>query len=353
MITVFGATGYTGRLVAYELAQAGRALRLAGRSAGRLAALAGELAAQTDTLVADAVDPASLAALAAETRVLVNCAGPFTDIGEPVAALAARRGLRYLDTTNELGFVHSLYTRLDPLARARGATLVPACAFEVALADCAAALLGRGLPALDEVRVVYQLPGMGSSYGTRASALRSLATSWLAYRGGRYAAARPGAGSCGRVRFPGGRAYLTLAFPSSETATIPAHLAVRDVVTCMTVSRLGGAVGPWLIPLAGVLLRGPVGALLRALSRRAAPPPAPDQRLQMPFAILVNVRAGALERRLVLRGRDPYHLTAQIVAHAAVRLADGEPPAGVIPPARALDPDELLAAVRAWGVTVE
>ncbi len=353
MITIFGASGYTGRLVAYELAAAGLPLRLAGRSAARLTALADQLPTRPQVLVADAGDVASLAALASGSPVLVNCAGPFSDIGEPVAALAARHGLRYIDISNELAYVQAVYARLDSLARASGATLVPACGFEVALADCAAAWLARDMPVVDAVDVVYRLPGMGSSYGTRASALRSLATSWLAYRGGRSIAARPGAAVSRSEQFADGRVYPTLAFPSSETVTVPAHLAVQDVTTRMTSSRLGAALGPLALPLASALLRGPVGALLRALAERAAAPPSAEVRVRMAFMIRVAVRAQGQARCLTLRGLDPYGLTARIVAYAAVGLVVMPPPAGVIPPARALDPAALLETARSWGVTIE
>jgi short subunit dehydrogenase-like uncharacterized protein len=352
MITLFGATGYTGRLVARALAATGLPLRLAGRSPERLTALAAELPGSPRTLVADVAAPASLEALAEGTRVLVSCAGPFTDVGRPVAALSARKGLRYLDTTNELGFVHGVYGDYDAAARATGATLVPACAFEVALADCAAALLARQLQgdagAIDEVSVVYWLPGMGSSLGTRASALRSLATSWLAYRGGRFVAARPA--STTRAVERDGRRQRAIAFPSSETATVPAHLRVRDVTTWLAASRAGALYAPLLIPLAAPLLRGPLGAGLRWLAERAAPPPDDERRTHMPFTIRVEARAAGRAAALTLSGRDPYGLTARIVAHAAMRLYSGDAPSGVVPPALALDPAALLDEARRWGV---
>ncbi|MBC8077413.1 MAG: hypothetical protein H7Y32_15170, partial [Chloroflexales bacterium] len=56
---------------------------------------------------------------------------------------------------------------------------------------------------------------------------------------------------------------------------------------------------------------------------------------------------------LTLSGHDPYGITAQIVAHAAQRLYSVDVPAGVVPPALALDPAALLNAARGWGVTVE
>ena len=101
MITLFGATGYTGRLVARALARIeipGQGLvddqvRLAGRSPEKLARLAGSLPGSPAWLVADATRPATLPPLFQDSRVLVNCAGPFTDLGEPVVAQAALNGV--------------------------------------------------------------------------------------------------------------------------------------------------------------------------------------------------------------------------------------------------------------------
>lgn len=349
MITLLGATGYTGRLVAAELAGRGLPLRLAGRSAPALQALADGLPGKHDVLVANLADAATLPALAVGTTLLVSCAGPFTDLGEPVAALAARHGLRYLDTTNELAFVYDLYRRLGPLAQASGATLVPACAFEVALADCAAALLAAELGAqpLDAVAITYRLPGAGSSYGTRASALRSLATSWLAYRDGAYGAVRPGT-TAGRVLLAD-TTVPVLAFPSSETATLPAHLTLPRVDTWMVVSATAARYGPVLLPALAGLLRGPLGTVLGHLARRAAPPPTPRARAAMPFSIGIVALAGAAQASLTLHGHDPYGLTARIVAYAAKQLLAGTSPHGVVPPALLLPPAIFLETLRDEG----
>ncbi|MEN8242201.1 MAG: saccharopine dehydrogenase NADP-binding domain-containing protein, partial [Chloroflexota bacterium] len=194
MITLFGATGYTGRLIAHQLASlslpAG-SIRLAGRSLEKLKQLASELPYKTEINTADATIPSTLPALFKNTRVLINCAGPFTDLGEPVVALAAIHGAHYLDTTNELGFVHRMQS-YHQLAVSNQAAIVPACGFEIAFADCAAALLAEQLGSqLDAIDVIYALSGGNSSRGTRLSAIRSLGTSWLAYRGGDWVSAVP------------------------------------------------------------------------------------------------------------------------------------------------------------------
>lgn len=365
MITLFGATGYTGRLVARALARRGLAFRLAGRSPERLSILAASLPGEPEWLVADARRPETLPALVQGSRVLVNCAGPFTDLGEPVLAQAALRGVHYLDTTNELGYVYRMQS-YDALSRRSGAAVVPACGFEVALADCAAALLvqslgpppGGALPSLDEVSVVYCIRGRGSSFGSRRSAVRALATSWLGYRDGQWLPAVP-CRQGRRVPLPDGQgrpARPALSFPSAEIVTVPHHLAVQQVTTWLAASWHALFWAPVLVPLFAWLARGMPGRWIEAAITQVSPPPEAGLRSEAPFAVRIDARpAGSGEvRSLILTGRGVYDLTAEIVAYAAAQMArPGYDQAGVLPPAAALDPEDLLAEAAArWGVTL-
>jgi short subunit dehydrogenase-like uncharacterized protein len=377
MITLFGATGYTGRLVARALAQVeipgqpqGLPLRLAGRSPEKLARLAASLPGSPAWQVADATRPPSLAPLFQDSRVLINCAGPFTDLAEPVVALAALNGVHYLDIANELGYVYQMQS-YDALARQNGVAIVPACGFEVALADCAAAILAREMqprpeppsrlskavseatgrdPVLDEVRVVYDIRGRGSSIGSRRSALRSLATSWLDYRDGQWLRALPGQRSR-RSQLPSG-SRPAISFPSSESVTVPGHVPVSTVTTWLAASWHAPYWGPVLLPLFARLVRGPVGAALGSAVSRISLPPETGMRSRAPFAVLIEAQWRGAVRRLTLTGRGVYELTAEIVAYAASQLArPGYDQAGVLPPAVALDPQALLDhAVDRWGV---
>lgn len=379
MITLFGATGYTGRLVARALARLqspglpeGISFRLAGRSPEKLARLAGSLPGSPSWLVADATRPATLPPLFEGSRVVVNCAGPFTDLGEPVVAQAALNGVHYLDITNELGYVYAMQS-YDALARQNGAALVPACGFEVALADCAVAMLAAsarppssaGLtsngtisqptgrqPHLDEVVVVYDIRGRGSSFGSRRSALRALATSWLGYRDGHWCRAVPGRAG-GRVPLPGGPRPV-ISFPSSEIVTVPHHLPVRQVTTWLASSWHAPIWAPILLPIFAWLAEGMAGRLVEAAISRLFAPPETGMRSDAPFAIRVRTRQGAASQSLTLMGKGVYDLTAEIAAYAAGQMArPGYDRAGVLPPAAALDPRSLLDTATAhWGIAL-
>jgi short subunit dehydrogenase-like uncharacterized protein len=398
MITLFGATGYTGRLAAQALArtelpgQPGQLpFRLAGRSPEKLERLADSLPGSPEWLVADAARPATLPPLFQGSRVLVNCAGPFTSLGEPLVAQAALNGVHYLDITNELGYVYQVQS-YDALARKNGAAIVPACGFEVALADCAVAILaGGGLaspgtelspsaddkagpspgagaplgdivsqptgsePVLDEVDVVYEIRGRGSSIGSRRSAVQSLATSWLGYRNGYWRRVIPGR-EVRRVPLPAGD-RRAISFPSSEIVTVPQHTPVRDVRTWLAASWHAPVWAPVLVPAFAWLARGPVGWMVEALISRLFLPPESGLRSDAAFAVRVETRPvearrGDTGQVLTLLGKGVYELTAEIVAYAAAHLArPGYDRAGVLAPAAALDPQALLHhAVAHWGL---
>jgi short subunit dehydrogenase-like uncharacterized protein len=382
MITLFGATGYTGRLVARALARTefpgqpqGVPLRLAGRSPDKLTRLAESLPGSPAWLVADATRPATLPPLFQGSRVLVNCAGPFTDLGEPVVTQAALNGVHYLDTTNELGYVYQMQS-YDTLARKSGAAIVPACGLEVALADCAAAVLARlatraqsllgteeppsGIlsqpsgkePVFDELVVVYDIHGRGSSIGSRRSAVRALATSWLGYRDGYWCRAMPGREGR-RVQLPGGP-RPAISFPSSEIVTVPHHIPVGQVKTWLTASWHAPLWAPALLPIFAWLARGLVGRMVEAVIACVFPPQETGLRSDAPFTIQVEARHGDTREMLTLTGKGVYDLTAEIVAYAAGQLAQpGYDRAGVLPPAAALDPQALLDhAVARWGITL-
>src|SRR5262245_10603958 len=87
-IAIYGASGYTGRLVTAELAQAGAELVLSGRNRCKLDTLASVTEGQVTVKTATLDDPSSLRDLLADCSVVVDCAGPFVRYGEPVLSIA-------------------------------------------------------------------------------------------------------------------------------------------------------------------------------------------------------------------------------------------------------------------------
>ncbi len=139
-VVLFGATGFTGALVADYLASCGEAgtLRwaLAGRSRAKLEAVRARLAASKPALadlpllIADVADQGSLDALAAQTRVVITTVGPYARYGEGLVKACAELGTDYVDLTGEPGFVAAMTERYHARAEASGARIVHACGFD-------------------------------------------------------------------------------------------------------------------------------------------------------------------------------------------------------------------------------
>jgi len=354
-ITILGATGYTGRLIAQELAHYEKPnwdLQLAGRSEDRLAQLFDSLPSSPKIILANPEISETLVHLCQNTDVLINCVGPFTDLGEPVVAQAAKSGIHYVDITNELGFVHQMKS-YNPVAQASGAAIIPACGFEVALADCAASILGSQSSAeIDEISVVYDIQGQGSSYGTRQSAIRSLGSSWLAFQDGHWLAAVP----CRDVRQVklGGNLIHTISFPSSEITTIPMHADVRAVSTWMRLSAGSRFWAPIALPLFARGVRRLKGKLFTWLSRTIAPAPPNDMRREATFTIRISAHRNDQRNEVNITGKGVYELTAKIAAYAANQLANPEyNQVGILAPSTALNPKAFLEkASQEWNLTI-
>lgn len=349
MITLFGATGYTGTRVAARLEREGLPFRIAGRSVERLQSLSSQLSSRPDWIVADSADPQMIPALFNETTLLINCVGPFTDLGERVVRQAAVSGVHYIDSTNELGFVYRMQT-YQRLAAQSGAILVPSCAFEVALADCGASLLSCSFPGpYDEVSVVYHLPGVGSSRGTRRSALRSLATSWITYKDGQWIGVAPASRS--RKFIFTGKTHPAISIPSSESVTFPAHLAVKTVTTWMTVSPLSGFLGPILLPFAARFLRSIAGPWIQNFVRSRLPQAGESENEHSSFEIQINMARSGTQKALSILGKKPYDITAEILVLAAKKItAANLTMKGVLPPSALFGSIDFFDAMKIFGI---
>jgi short subunit dehydrogenase-like uncharacterized protein len=134
-VVVFGAGGVTGRRVAAYLAErageVGVRWAVAGRDPGKLERVLGEIGvAAPETIVADAGDPALLAAMASRARVVLDLVGPYTLHGEPVIEACVANGSHYVDLTGEIPFVRRMIDAYHDRAVAAGVKVVQVCGFE-------------------------------------------------------------------------------------------------------------------------------------------------------------------------------------------------------------------------------
>ncbi len=179
-IVVYGATGYTGRLVAEYLAHhyqgKGPKWAMAGRSADKLAEVRELIGASADTplVVANSDDPASMQALAESTRVVVTTVGPYQLYGEPLLKACVAVGTDYADLCGEPGWMREMIDEYHEAAKASGARIAFSSGFDSIPFDLGVFMLQQeakarfGSPA---PRVKGRVRGMQGTFsgGTAAS----------------------------------------------------------------------------------------------------------------------------------------------------------------------------------------
>ncbi|MCD1622231.1 saccharopine dehydrogenase family protein [Citromicrobium bathyomarinum] len=130
-IVIYGATGYTGRLVAeHFLREYGDSpdapkWAMAGRNPDKLAEVKREIGApdSTPTIVADAADATSLAQMCEQAKVVISTVGPYQLYGEPLLAACAKSGTHYADLCGEPAWMRQMIDKYEADAKASGARI--------------------------------------------------------------------------------------------------------------------------------------------------------------------------------------------------------------------------------------
>lgn len=338
---VYGAYGYTGRLVARRAVEVGLAPTLAGRDPDRLAAVGAALGVPTrrfDLAEAAAAPNRHLAGV----DVLLNCAGPFERTADPLVEACLATGTDYLDVTGEIPVFVRLH-RLDERARDAGVTLLPGVGFDVVPTDCLAAHLSHRLPDATELALGFESRG-GLSPGTARTVVESLGDGGAARVDGRLRAEPVGARTR-RIDFGAGE-RTAVSIPWGDVATAHWTTGIDDVVTYVPISdraRVAVRAAETLSPLlsAGSVRRG----LSALVGRVVTGPDAAARRAGASFVWGEARRRGTDADRVVSRLTTPetYALTTRTAVESTRRVLRGEAPPGFQTPAGAFGPAFVLS----------
>jgi len=136
-IVVYGATGFTGQLVAEYLAaqykgDANLKWAMAGRSKDKLAAVRDAIGAPADTplIVADSSDVASLKVMVGQAKSVITTVGPYQLFGNELIATCAEIGTDYLDLCGEPVWMRQMIEKHEATAKASGARILFSCGFD-------------------------------------------------------------------------------------------------------------------------------------------------------------------------------------------------------------------------------
>lgn len=367
-LILFGATGFTGQLVAEVLAakQAEEHFRLAiaGRNTTKLEALRMQLGdPQIGIIVADTGDRASLLNMAKQGIILINTAGPFNWYGQAVVQACVEAGTHYLDITGEPAFVHKIFQTYHQHAIEKGICVVNCCGFDSIPADVGAWLTARALPRESPKRIqAFVRTNATFSGGTWTTAIHAI------YQRTVHKEAKHSSGSRHpdtprlplKVHFHPGLKRWAIPMP-----VVDPHIVKRSVR--MLPQDYGEAVAYgqyytvgslWkLIRLIGTISL--VFVLVRFESTRnwlfrkfpAGTGPTPEKRKASRFEVRVIGTTDKLCAETVVSGGDPgYDDTAKMLSEAAFslrdRIASDRLISGVRTPVEALGQDLVNRLIR-------
>lgn len=356
-IVLFGATGYTGRLVAEALIARGAAPVLAARNAASLEKLATDIGG-AETAVADVTDPGSVRALLGRGDVLVTTVGPFLRYGGPALAAAIAAGAHYFDSTGEGPFIRTVFDH-DEEARRAGVGLLTAFGFDYVPGNLAAGLALSEAPEAVRAEIGYFIAAPGTSGGTRASMAGMLFEEGFALRGGRVVPERTAA----RIRTfqVAGRSRTGTSVPASEHFALSrSHPHLRDADVYLGLPAAAAAHGLRVTSLlTGAVARvEPVKQLAEnALTRlvkgsTGGPGPAARARTRTWAVAEMFDEAGRALASVTFAGGDPYDFTGAILAWGARTALDGGlRGTGALGPVEAFGLDVLISGAAEAGLT--
>ena len=332
-LLVYGAYGYTGRLVVEAALDRGTEPIVAGRDAAKTRGVA-----TAHDLKARSFPVSEADAHLGDIDVVLNCAGPFSATADAMVAACLDTGTHYLDITGELPVFERLRRHGSEAADA-GVTLLPGVGFDVVPTDCLAAHLHGRLPDATHLSLAFDADG-GVSPGTLKTALLDIGIEGAVRADGDLRAEPMGDRT--RVVDFGSGLQRAVSIPWGDVSTAYHTTGIQNIEVYLALPPAGRRAMS-LAPYVGDLLNGDLAQRgVSWLIDRYVDGPDAEARATGEAHVWGEVRTA--ENRLVSRLRTPetYRFTAEAAVLIADRVLDGSAPTGYHTPASAFGPELVL-----------
>jgi short subunit dehydrogenase-like uncharacterized protein len=255
--------------------------------------------------------------------VVINCAGPFCDTAETIAAAAIRVGSHYVDMCAEQMAAKNTLEKMDEPARSAGVTIVPSMAFYGGLTDLMiTAAVGEDVP-VDAIDIMVGLSSWHPTPGTR-NTISSMAVGDGAITDGRVQAiASPRRQRQWNFGLPLGE-HTMVEVPFSETVLVARHLKTMELHNYVSASAVAECLDP------------------------ATPEPVivDESGSHQRFVVETLISRAGERHRSIVQGRDAYAISAPMACEAAQRLIDDRHRGpGAHTPGEAFDAADVLLAL--------
>ncbi|HPQ67987.1 MAG TPA: saccharopine dehydrogenase NADP-binding domain-containing protein [bacterium] len=332
---LYGAYGYTGRLIAELAATRMSNPVLAGRNKKEVERVAREVG--MEFRVFDLQKPETIREALHDIAVVAHVAGPFVHTSKPMVDACLQTGTNYLDITGEHPVFEAIFARHDEAVQA-GVSLIPGVGFDVAPTDCLAAMLKNELPNADKLELA--LGGFGSkstrlSRGTIKTMLESLGQGSLARINGKLQTV-PYTWRTPKIQFAHG-SYKTVTIPWGDVVTAYRTTGIPNIAVYF-------AAHPTIYRLLNLYRHAfrfkPVTRAAQRLVQWTVTGPGEEVRDNSYSSLWGRVQNPSGEKvTLTITAPEAYKLTADSVLKAVQRVLAGNVEPGAWTPAQAFGMD--------------
>ena len=333
---IYGANGYTGKLIVAEAVKRGLKPVLAGRNTAAVRELAERYGLPARSF--DLSNATTAASALSGVPLVLNCAGPFSQTAAPMLEACLASGAHYLDITGEIDVFAHCHAQHDRAAD-RGIVVAPGVGFDVVPTDCTAAMLARALPEADALTLAFEAGG-GLSPGTAKTSVEGMAKGGRIRRNGALidvplayktkTVERDGK-TLTAVTIPWGDVY------TSFVSTGVPNVEVYTIVPPEAVARLVR-----MRKFAWMLRFGPLRRFVQSRIEGRVAGPSDEKRARTGFHIWGEIRRGTEVKTLELAGPNGYDLTVTaalgIAEHVLATTHDG----GYYTPSMLMGPEWVL-----------
>ncbi len=337
-LLIYGANGYTGRLICERAAILGMKPILAGRNGEEIRELAQQYGWEYRVFSLDT--PEAIARQIHDVKVVLHSAGPFMYTAKPMMEACLLAGVHYLDITGEIQ-VFERAARWDERAKAAGILMMPGTGFDVVPTDCLALFLKQLLPGATHLQLAFAGLGGGVSRGTANTMVEGLGRGGAVRVNGQLQPVHYGHKSI-TVPHPS-KSFFAISIPWGDISTAYHTTGIPNIETYMGFSRKMYAWVKLMPYFAWVFNFGWVKNLLKKRINGNKPGPSARRRANSKSLVWGRVSNDKGEsRQAFLVTHEGYTLTAITSLMIAQRVLQGDVKPGFHTPAGLFGPDLIM-----------
>ncbi|UXI68690.1 saccharopine dehydrogenase family protein [Tahibacter amnicola] len=334
---IYGANGYTGRLIVNEAVRHGLKPILAGRNREALDAIAAEFG--LTRRVFDLRKVTDIVRALDDVPLVLHCAGPFSQTAQPMLEACLAMNAHYLDITGEID-VFAMCHQAHSRARHQNLIVMPGTGFDVVPTDCVAALLKSRLPGATHLVLGFEAGG-GPSPGTAKTSVEGLARGGRARVNGQLVDVPLGWKT--REFAHDGQVRTAVTIPWGDLYTAHVSTGIPNIETYMVVPPAAVARLRSMQRLRPLLALRPVQALMKRRIDKKTPGPDADKRRSTHCYVWGEVHDDkGHDAKFAIVTPNGYDLTASAAIGIVREVLANKHPGGYYTPSQLMGHDYIL-----------